>query len=119
MDNLNINTGLKRVKDFEAKQGEYQVRAEALDNQAVDLDEYGVPVNAGEKLAFLREVCEYMYSQIDYLFGIGASKKIFGEGLNIDAIGQFFDGIVPFVQVSRAAKVGKYTNLPKSKRVMK
>ena len=146
MDNLNINTGLKRVsinsdperviefnpsdvafaerfykllKDFEAKQVEYQARAEQLDSQAVDLDEYGVPVNAGEKLSFLREVCEFMYQKIDYLFGVGASTKIFGGSLNIDAIGQFFDGIVPFVQVQRAAKVSKYANLPKSKRVMK
>lgn len=145
MDSIKINTGVKRIAinddpervlefnpsdvtfaerfyqllgDFEAKQAEYEKRAEVLDANPEELDARGLPANIGQKLAFMREVCEFMYGKIDYLFGAGASKKIFGEALNLEAVGQFFDGIVPFIQASRSERVAKYA--PKQgKRVMK
>ena len=106
------------VKDFEAKQEEFKARAESIDAQASEMDEFGLPANTGEKLAFVREVCTYMYEKIDYLFGAGASQKIFGEVLSLDMIGQFFEGITPFIRAARSEKVSKY-GAAKGKRVMK
>ena len=148
MDSIRIDSGIKRISinddpervisfnpsdvtfaerfyrllgEFESKQAEYEKRAEALDASPTELDEHGLPANAGEKIAFMREVCEFMHERIDYLFGAGTSQKVFEGVLALEPIGQFFDGIVPFIQKSRSEKVAKYTpgNLPKSKRVMK
>lgn len=148
MDSIRIDNGIKRIAinddpervisfnpsdvtfaekfyqmigDFEKKQVEFEQRAKELDASANDLDEHGIPANVGEKLAFTREVCGYMHSKIDYLFGENASQVIFQGVMSLEAIGQFFDGIVPFIQKSRSEKVAKYTpnNLPKSQRVMK
>lgn len=148
MDSIRIDNGIKRIAinddpervisfnpsdvtfaekfyqmigDFEKKQAEFEQRAKELDASANELDEHGIPENVGEKLAFTREVCAYMHAKIDYLFGEGTSKVVFEGVMSLEAIGQFFDGIVPFIQKSRADKVAKYTpsNLPKSKRIMK
>lgn len=133
MDSIRIDTGEKRIaingdpervivfnpqdigfaerfyqllKDFEAKQAEYQARADELDNQ--ELDEQGIPEKIGESLALLREVCEFLKDRIDHLFGQGASQKAFGDALTLDMFEQFFTGIVPFVQTARSVKVAKY-----------
>ena len=133
MDSIRINTGEKRIainddpervivfnpgdigfaerfyqllQDFEAKQVEYQARAEDLDNQA--LDERGIPSKIGESLALLREVCEFLKERIDHLFGAGTSSKVFGETMTLDMFEQFFTGIVPFVQTARSGKVARY-----------
>ena len=133
MDSIRIDTGEKRIainddpervivfnpgdigfaerfyqllQDFEAKQVEYQARAEDLDNQA--LDERGIPSRIGESLALLREVCEFLKERIDHLFGAGTSAKVFGEAMTLDMFEQFFTGIVPFVQTARSGKVTKY-----------
>lgn len=108
----------KLIGGFETKQNDYQARAEALDAQPVDLDANGLPANVGEKLAFMREVCEYMYQQIDYLFGEGTSQKVFEGVLSLETIGQFFEGITPFIQASRSERIAKYAP-KKGKRVMK
>jgi hypothetical protein len=148
MDSIRIDTGIKRIAinddpsrviefdptdvsfaekfyqalgELETKQAEYEARAEELDAHPEELDARGLPANVGEKLAFMREVCEFMYQKIDFLFGAGASATIFGGAMNLDAIHQFFTGIMPFIQKSRAEKVAKYSpgSLAKSKRVMK
>lgn len=145
MDSLRIDTGIKRIMinddperviefnpsdvifaerfykligDFEVKQVEYQARSEQLDAGRDNLDHNGLPANLGEGLAFLREVCEYMHGQIDYLFGVGTSAKAFAGALSIDAIGQFFQGITPFIQQARSEKVAKYSG-KNAGRVMK
>lgn len=137
MDSIKINTGAKRiainddpervlefnpsdvafaekfyqlVKDFEEKQRGFEARAKSMDAQPADLDDYGLPANVSEKLAFVREVCEYLYGKIDYLFGAGASQKIFGGVLSLEAVSQFFEGITPFIEATRREKVSKYTS---------
>lgn len=147
MDSLKIDTGEKRIainddpervivfnpqdigfaerfyellRDFEAKQAEYQARSELLDND--ETDEHGLPVNIGESLSLMREVCEFLNSKIDYLFGEGASQKIFGGAMTLDMYAQFFTGITPFIQVARQGKTAKYAppgKQPRAKRVMK
>lgn len=108
----------KLIGDFEEKQAEYEKRAAELDAERGNLDHNGLPANLGEGLVFLREVCEYMHGQIDYLFGAGTSQKAFGGALSIEAIGQFFEGITPFIQKARSEKVAKYSG-KKAGRVMK
>lgn len=133
MDSIRIDTGEKRIainddperviifnpedigfaerfyqlmQDFEAKQDEYQARADELDNQ--ELDERGIPSRIGESLALLREVCEFLEERIDHLFGPGTSQKVFGDALTLDMFEQFFTGIIPYVQTARSGKVAKY-----------
>lgn len=111
------------MREFDAKQEEYRVRSEALDAGRAELDGHGLPVNLGESLAFLRDVCEFMRSQIDFLFGEGTSQKAFGDALSLTAIDQFLEGITDLVQQARGRKIEKYspraTSKGKTRRVMK
>lgn len=143
MDSIRIDTGEKRIainddpervivfnpqdisfaerfyqllQDFEAKQVEYQARADELDNQ--ELDEHGIPSRIDESLALLREVCEFLKGRIDHLFGEGTSRKAFGDAMTLGMFEQFFEGIVPFVQTARGNKVARYAPGGK-KRAMK
>lgn len=95
------------VKNFEAKQAEYGARAEEID-QVTDLDDYGLPVNLNERVQFLRDVYEFLHAGIDSLFGNGTSHKLFGDALSLEMIGEFFDGITPFFEKARSAKLARY-----------
>ena len=139
MDSIKIDSGIKRIavnddpdrvivfnpsdiqfaeryydltRDFEIKLAEYEKRAEVID-QVTEVDTIGLPVNMADRIAFMRDICEYVYGQIDRLFGAGTSQKAFDGTLGLDMIQQFFEGITPFVQQARQAKVGKY--LPKKR----
>jgi hypothetical protein len=145
MDSITINTGVKRIaingdparvisfnptdvtfaerfyglmQNFEAKQRDYQARAEALDAET-GVDENGLPVNLADRIAFMRDVCEYMHAQIDTLFGAETSLKVFEGALDLDLIAQFFEGVTPFVQSARAAKIEQYSKPSTKKRVMR
>lgn len=134
MDSIQINTGIKRIAinddeermitfnptdvrfaerfyalahDLESKLTEYQQRHEALD-QVTAVDDNGLPVNLDTRITFMREFCEYIYAQIDTLFGAGTSETVFEGALNPDAITQFFDGLTPFFQRARADKLKPY-----------
>lgn len=136
MDSLQIKTGEKRIAingdpervivfnpsdllfaekfygligEFETRLTEYQNRSEAMD-AVTELDANELPVNMDERIALLRETCTFIRERIDYLFGAGTSQKAFGDALNFNAIIQFFNGIMPFVQSVRKEKVAKYTN---------
>jgi len=103
------------IAEFQAKGKEYEPRAMALDgNTATDAN--GLPVNFGEKIALLREVCEYIRARIDHLFGMGTSQAAFGDVYDTDLIVQFFDKLKPFFQSARTAKIEKYTTLASAKR---
>lgn len=95
------------IQDFEARQDEYQARADALDAVEGE-DARGLPVNLRERIAFARDVCDYMRAQIDALFGDGTAHTVFGDQRDLDAITQFFEGITPYIQTERAEKVEKY-----------
>lgn len=145
MESINISSGVKRVcingdpdrviefspsdvtfaekfyqlyKDFGSKQVEYEQRAKELDAHKLEVDENGFSVNADEGIAFLREVCEFMRSKIDGLFGIGTSQKAFGDALNLNMFNEFFTGITPYVESARSEKLQQYRK-QSHKRVMK
>jgi hypothetical protein len=143
MDSIRIDTGVKRIQindgpefisfnpsdilfmekltvllgELQSKQEEMKAR-EAEFESVQELDANGIPVNAKARLAFMRETCQYMRAQIDDLFGEGTSQIVFGNTLNLDLFGQFFEGITPFIKVARAAKLEKYAPQHKT-RVMR
>jgi hypothetical protein len=96
------------IGDFETKLGEYQARSVDIENDN-KTDGNGLPVNLGQRMALLREACEYIRSQIDNLFGVGTSQKAFGDTIAIELFPQFFEQITPYIQSVRAEKVKKYT----------
>jgi len=141
MDSLQISTGEKRIAingdekrvlvfnpsdvafaerfyrligDFQTKLLEYKTRAESIEAQMAE-DENGLPVNLNERLALMNDACVYIRGKIDELFGAGTSQTVFGDALQLDMFTQFFEGITPFIQKSRVAKLEKYTN-PKAKK---
>lgn len=106
------------IQDFEQKHTEYLRRAKELDEDQ-SVDNLGLPLNTAARLVFMREVCEYLHAGIDRLFGAGTSQMVFEGALGLDMIGEFFEGIVPLVQQTRAQKVTPYmpvaTNTTKRK----
>lgn len=134
MDSIRIDSGVKRVcinddperviafnpsdvgfaerffelyRDLLRRSQEFEQRAAALDaNEAVGAD--GLPANVTDKLAFQREVIDYVHGQIDRLFGEGTAETVFQGARSIDAIVQFFEGLTPLVQQVREEKTRKY-----------
>ena len=105
-------------QEFQEKIKEYEQQAADIDAENDKADENGVPVQFSKGVAFSREVCEFIYSKIDELFGEGTSQIVFRGSLDFEMIGQFFEGITPFIQKARAEKLVKYSN-KQSGRVMK
>lgn len=101
----------RMLGNFQAKFAEYQHRAAEVESQN-EVDANDIPLNTGERIALLKEVCEYTRGQIDELLGAGTAQIVFGDALDIDAIIQFFEGVRPFMQSARAEKVARYSNKP-------
>jgi len=95
--------------NFKKSFSDFKNRAEIIESQNAE-DEYGVPLNTEERLAFQKEVCQYARNEIDELIGAGTSQIVFGNALDIDAIMQFFTGIQPYMQKARAEKVAQYSS---------
>lgn len=95
------------IAEFKAKGEEFKIKAALIDGQD-EVDEDGLPKNMLARIAFTRELCEYSYNQIDFLFGAGTSKTIFGGALNLELVEQFFSGLIPFIQENRNEKLEKY-----------
>lgn len=94
--------------EFEKKEKEYKLKAEALQKNA-ELDAFGIPKNFGGALELLRETSEFLREKIDNVFGAGTSQAAFGDANTLDMFEQFLNGITPFVQKAREKQVGKYT----------
>jgi hypothetical protein len=108
------------IHEFEGKEEEFQRRARLIDERQEQLDTHGIPENLPEGAQLLREVCEFMRTKIDHVFGPGTSQKAFGDSLSLDMIGQFFEGIAPFVTRARAEKLETYKPARnRKKRLMK
>ena len=106
------------LSELEKKITEYQERGTQLDRENGQ-DQHGLPMNLSARVAFMRESCEYIRGQIDYLFGVGTSKLVFGDAMSLDMFTQFFQGVTPFIQTSRTEKVSKYIPQAGKKRVLK
>jgi hypothetical protein len=106
------------IRDFQSKQADFERRSKKLD-AITDADEMGVPINADEKLAFRRDICEYMRSKIDGLFGTGTSEKVFGDALVIEIYLQFLEDVSPLIETARNEKMKRYLNKDLAGKVMK
>jgi hypothetical protein len=98
------------VDELRAKEKELIRRADELDAESEE-DEYGMPINAKDRLALIHEVCDWAYAKIDHLFGEGTSDKVFQGVKSLEVCGEFFNGIVPFIEEARSEKIGKYAKL--------
>ncbi len=85
----------KVVEEFRAKSEEYKRQA---DQELTDEIAIGI----------LKDTCLYVRDRIDYVFGAETSQKAFGDALVMDMFAQFFDGITPYIQKVRTAKIEKY-----------
>lgn len=134
MESLRIDTGIKRLlindgpevlefnptdllfaERFYAMYGRFGEKEKEFERRATKLNAANKdnPENTfGEELSFLKETCEYLLGEIDGLFGAGTSKKLFGETYSLEAIGAFFQGVVPYIQSVRAQKVAQYVPAP-------
>lgn len=97
------------VGEFKKKLLDYKARAEVIDNVTAK-DEDGLPINQSDRIAILKEACEYIKGRIDNLFGEGSSAVAFGDALTMDMFQQFFEGITPLIKNVRSNRVQKYTN---------
>ena len=95
------------MDEMEKKQAEYDEKAKELDAET-NADSFGVPLNMKEKLALMLDICTFMRGQVDMVFGVGTSQKIFGNANTLDMFTQFFDGITPYIQKNREEKMAKY-----------
>lgn len=100
-----------KLAEFEAQERELKANSEP--------DENGIPRNIEELVGHYRAICDYMREKIDQVFGEGTSQKAFGDARNMDMIIQFLQGMTPFIQQERAAKLDKYAPKQNSGRVMK
>jgi hypothetical protein len=95
------------VQVLEDKGKEYQQRSDELGLEE-EQDQETAFRNAPAGLALLRDVCEFLRSELDRVFGAGTSQKLFGDVLALDGFSQFFDAITPYIQKARTEKVQKY-----------
>jgi hypothetical protein len=95
------------IKEFESKEVEFRAKAEKLAENS-ELDEYGIPVNTGDNIKLVKELCDYLRTKIDHVFGQGTSAKVFENNQTLNMFEQFFTGITPFVQKARGQKLEKY-----------
>lgn len=105
----------KMLGTLQSRFTEYRKQAEVVESKQ-ETDANGIPLNTGERIELMKEICLFARGQIDELFGAGTSQKVFEDTLSIETIIQFFDGVKPFVQSARADKVAKYTNKTHQKR---
>lgn len=107
MDTVFVEKFYQLMQNFESKRAEYQKRAEELDADKA-MDQFDIPENMGARIAYLKELCEFMFAEIDRVFGNGSSEKVFQGQYDLDMIRVFFEGIAPFVQKARAERMQKF-----------
>ena len=135
MDSIQIDTGIKRIcvngdperviifnpsdvtfaerfyslaREIEEKRKEFIERGTAVDANK-EVDENGIPANAEAMISLLKDLCEFLNEKIDQTFGPGTSKAAFDGALSLDAYPQFIDGILPYIETVRSAKLDRYT----------
>lgn len=96
---------MQKAKEWEARQDE---QAQKLKD--TPLDENGMPVSLAAAVEPLEEMNAFMREQIDAIFGDGTAKAIFGETIyrNPDVYLQLVEGVKPYIEPVRAAKVERY-----------
>jgi len=94
-------------QEYLRKDDEFRKKATALD-AAEETDKLGVPLNAAEKLAFQRELGDWVRERIDNLFGAETSQTVFGNVNSLAVFSQFFEGVSPYIESAREEKMNKH-----------
>ncbi len=141
MDSLKIDTGAirlaidddpTRIIEFNTSDVVFAERFQALQGTVVaKLDEFqkhsrelaalsadpkatpeSIQENTNTGNLLRREMCVYMRKVIDDVFGADTSQIVFGDLLSEVAIMSFLEGVLPYMEKTRSAKMAKY--LPKA-----
>jgi len=100
------------LEETEAGLKDLRERMKGLQNTDAD----GKPLQWRELARIQIEYCDALRGQIDDVFGAGTSQTAFGETRNLDVFMQFMNGLLPYFQTARAAKVTQYTSAATAKR---
>ncbi len=96
LDVLFVERFYALVRKFDEQEQAYKSRiAECVDDPQKAIDT-------------IKDFYTFLTGEIDNVFGAGTSQKITQGAMDITALEQFFDGIIPIVEQSRAKKVKKY-----------
>ena len=106
------------AKSFAIKQKDFEARIKILQGDETK-DEYDIPANTGDAIQLTKELCVYMRVEIDKIFGEGVSDRLFGDTNSVSMLGQFFDGIQPYVVKARSKKMAQYATKVNKSAVMK
>jgi hypothetical protein len=94
------------------KAREWEAKLPELNKQlaAIPTDDNGMPEEIDTATAPLKEMNEFMRTQIDTLFGVGISQAIYGDTVfrNPEIYVTLVQGIQDFIQPARAEKMKKY-----------
>ena len=134
MDSIRINTGIVRLMidddperviafnpedvafaeaffnlydDINRKQAELEAHAKEIAENG-KTDEVGMPINAGDHIALLRDLIQYMRDGIDDVFGPGTSQTAFGNVYSLNSLISFIEGVTPYIEKARENKVSAY-----------
>ncbi len=104
------------VSDYQGMEAKYErvvaengglVKRDVLRRQ---LEEEGRADVIDEALKIATELFSKIDQSLDDLFGEGAAQKITDGARSFHIYEQFFDGIAPFIQISRAEVLEKYNH---------
>ena len=118
-DSLFAEKFYKSCHEIDVKQSAFYRRVEELNSHKKELDDNGIPKNVGDGIAFLKDVCDFMRGQVDYLFGNGTAQMVFGDSRNLETISSFFVQLKPYFERGREKKIEKYTRNRHKPNVMK
>lgn len=94
----------KLYSDLGQKQTEFDERAKAIADDTRP-DNAGVPENFDSHIALMRELIQYVRDGIDSVFGAGTSQTAFGDVYSFTALESFFEGVTPYIEKVRKAKI--------------
>jgi hypothetical protein len=104
----------KVTLEFEKKRAEVEKLSGSSNSRSSSSDSPVITEDITTQIEKLKGLCSFMFEQIDYLFGEGTSRNIFGGSMSLPMIADFFAGLSPFVTKARAEKLNKYIgSLPK------
>jgi hypothetical protein len=97
----------KAYGDLARLEKEYSKRAEEI-GANVEADELNVPKDFGPFIEIQDEMLADILEQIDFLFGAGASERIFQGDVTTYTVKQFLEGVQQYIIPERAEVIEKY-----------
>lgn len=96
------------ISEFQIKKEEFSKKLDSIspDDETVTLANCK---NTKEILDATLEICMYLRSKIDYVFGEGTSQTAFGDTNSFSMFIDFLEGITPYIRKVRSQRIKKYT----------